>query len=115
LAAPFYDSNTIRDYRYYRYRYGMSGAADFKLNDSTSFFAHGIYSDLKDWGDKWYYKPVSQVLSATWRLQQQGRQGSRLLHLKQASQRLRGNPHPGRTSRRRQVLVHSHYLRLLLL
>ena len=64
LAAPFYDSNTIRDYRYYRYRYGMSGAADFKLNDSTSFYANGIYSDLKDWGDKWYYKPVSQVLSA---------------------------------------------------
>ena len=65
FAAPFYDSNTIRDYRYYRYRYGMSGSADFKLNENTSFFAHGIYSDLKDWGDKWYYKPVSQVLSAT--------------------------------------------------
>jgi len=64
LAAPFYDSNTIRDYRYYRYRYGMSGAADFKVNDNTSFYANGIYSDLKDWGDKWYYKPVSQVLSA---------------------------------------------------
>ena len=63
-AAPFYDSNTIRDYRYYRYRYGMSGAADYKLSDNTSFFANGIYSDLKDWGDKWYYKPVSQVLSA---------------------------------------------------
>jgi len=57
LAAPFYDSNTIRDYRYYRHRYGMSGAADFKLNDNTSFYANGIYSDLKDWGDKWYYKP----------------------------------------------------------
>jgi TonB-dependent receptor len=78
LAAPFYDSNTIRDYRYYRYRYGMSGAADFKLNDSTSFYANGIYSDLKDWGDKWYYKPVSQVLSA----------------------------HSGRTSRRHKVLVY---------
>jgi TonB-dependent receptor len=64
FAAPFYDSNTIRDYRYYRYRYGMSGAADYKLSDKTSFFANGIYSDLKDWGDKWYYKPVSQVLSA---------------------------------------------------
>ena len=51
LAAPFYDSNTIRDYRYYRYRYGMSGAADYKLNDSTSFYANGIYSDLRDWGD----------------------------------------------------------------
>ena len=64
FAAPFYDSNTIRDYRYYRYRYGMSGAADYKLDDKTSFYANGIYSDLKDWGDKWYYKPVSQVLSA---------------------------------------------------
>jgi len=64
LAAPFYDSNTIREYRYYRYRYGMSGAADYKLNDNTSFFANGIYSDLKDWGDKWYYSPVSHALSA---------------------------------------------------
>ncbi|MGD0097685.1 MAG: TonB-dependent receptor [Terracidiphilus sp.] len=65
FAAPFYDSNTIRDYRYYRYRYGMSGAADLKLSDSTSFFANGIYSDLKDWGDKWYYSPVSQALTST--------------------------------------------------
>lgn len=64
MAAPFYDSNTIREYRYYRYRDGFSGAADYKLSDNTSFYANGIYSDLKDWGDKWYYKPVSQVLSA---------------------------------------------------
>jgi len=64
FAAPCDDSNTIRDYRYYRYRYGMSGAADLKVNDNTSIFANGIYSDLKDWGDKWYYKPVSQLLSA---------------------------------------------------
>jgi TonB-dependent receptor len=64
FAAPFYDSDTVREYRYYRYRYGFSGAADFKLSDNTSFYANGIYSDLKDWGDKWYYKPVSQVLSA---------------------------------------------------
>ena len=65
FAAPFYDSNTIREYRYYRYRYGISGNADYKLNENTSFFANGIYSDLKDWGDKWYYKPVSQALSAS--------------------------------------------------
>jgi TonB-dependent receptor len=65
FAAPFYDSNTIREYRYYRYRYGFSGAADYRLSDNTSFYANGIYSDLKDWGDKWYYKPVSQVLAST--------------------------------------------------
>jgi TonB-dependent receptor len=62
-AQPFYDNDTIRDYRYYRYRYGISGSADYKFNDSTSLFAHGLYSDLKDWGDKWYYSPISKPLS----------------------------------------------------
>ena len=58
LAQPFYDNNTIREYRYYRYRYGFAGGADYKLNDNNNFYAHGLYSDLKDWGDKWYYEPV---------------------------------------------------------
>lgn len=65
FAQPFYDNNTIREYRYYRYRYGFAGSIDYKLNDSNNFFARGIYSDLKDWGDKWYYSPVSTPLSAT--------------------------------------------------
>jgi TonB-dependent receptor len=65
FAAPFYDDNTIREYRYYRYRDGISGSADYKLNDKTNFFAHGLYSDLKDWGDKWYYEPVSNALPST--------------------------------------------------
>lgn len=65
FAQPFYDNNTIREYRYYRYRYGFAGSADYKLSDTTSFFAHGIYSDLKDWGDKWYYEPVSTGLTDT--------------------------------------------------
>lgn len=61
--TPFYDNDTIREYRYYRYRYGFAGSADYKLNDATSLYAHGIYTDLKDWGDKWYYSPVSKALS----------------------------------------------------
>ncbi len=61
--APFYDNDTIREYRYYRYRYGFAGSADYKVNDATSLYAHGIYTDLKDWGDKWYYSPVSKALS----------------------------------------------------
>ncbi|HVZ83820.1 MAG TPA: TonB-dependent receptor [Terracidiphilus sp.] len=60
---PFYDNDTIREYRYYRYRYGFAGSADYKLNDATSFYAHGLYTDLKDWGDKWYYSPVSKPLT----------------------------------------------------
>ncbi|MFY9854586.1 MAG: carboxypeptidase regulatory-like domain-containing protein [Terracidiphilus sp.] len=65
FAQPFYDDNTIRQYRYYRYRDGFSGSADYKLSEKTSFFAHGLYSDLKDWGDKWYYEPVSNPLPST--------------------------------------------------
>ena len=65
FAQPFYDNDTIRQYRYYRYRDGIAGSADYKLSENTSFFAHGLYSDLKDWGDKWYYSPVSKALSAS--------------------------------------------------
>ena len=54
FATPIYDSNTIREYRYYRTRSGFSGSADYKMNENNSFYAHGLYSDLKDWGDKWY-------------------------------------------------------------
>jgi TonB-dependent receptor len=63
FAQPFYDNDTIRQYRYYRYRDGFAGSADYKVNDHTNFYAHGLYSDLKDWGDKWYYEPVSNPLT----------------------------------------------------
>ena len=63
FAPPFYDNDTIREYRYYRTRDGLSGSADYKLNDNNSFYAHGLFSDLKDWGDKWYYEPKSNILS----------------------------------------------------
>ncbi len=65
LAMPFYDNNTIREYRYYRTRYGFSGSTDYRANNSTTLYAHGFYSDLKDWGDKWYYSPVSAAISGT--------------------------------------------------
>jgi TonB-dependent receptor len=63
FAQPFYDDNTLREYRYYRTRYGYTGGADYKLNDNNSFYAHGLFSDLKDWGDKWYYSPQSTAIA----------------------------------------------------
>jgi TonB-dependent receptor len=65
FATPFYDSNTIREYRYYRTRYGFDGSADYRLTPATTLYAHGFYSDLKDWGDKWYYSPVSTAITGT--------------------------------------------------
>jgi TonB-dependent receptor len=65
FATPFYDNVTIREYRYYRTRYGFDGSADYKFNDHSSIYAHGFYSDLKDYGDKWYYEPVSKAITGT--------------------------------------------------
>ncbi len=65
FAQPFYDSNTIREYRYYRTRYGFDGSTDYRVDNNTTLYAHGFYSDLKDWGDKWYYSPVSTAISGT--------------------------------------------------
>jgi len=65
FSAPFYDNNTIREYRYYRKRYGFAGSADYKFSDNVSVYAHGIYSDFKDWGDKWYVSPVSTPLTCS--------------------------------------------------
>jgi TonB-dependent receptor len=65
FATPFYDNNTIREYRYYRTRYGFDGSADYHLTPSTSLYGIGFYSDLKDWGDKWYYEPVSAAIGGT--------------------------------------------------
>jgi len=64
-AIPFYDNNTIREYRYYRTRYGFNGSTDYRLTSSTTLYGRGFYSDLKDWGDKWYYEPVSAAITGT--------------------------------------------------
>src|SRR5271166_4974330 len=59
FANPIYDSNTIREYRYYRNRWGFAGSADYKLGAFSSIFLRGVYSNLQDYGDKWYYSPVA--------------------------------------------------------
>jgi TonB-dependent receptor len=59
FAKPYYDDNTIREYRYYRNRWGYAGTADYKFSDSSSIYLKGLYSNLQDYGDKWYYEPVA--------------------------------------------------------
>jgi TonB-dependent receptor len=54
-TPPYYDDLTLRDYRTQRLRWGGTMGADYKLSDHSSLAAHFIYSDFKDWGDKWTY------------------------------------------------------------
>lgn len=57
FTNPIYDNNTIREYRYYRNRWGYAGSADYKLGAFSSLYLRALYSNLQDYGDKWYYEP----------------------------------------------------------
>jgi TonB-dependent receptor len=52
---PTYESMDIREYRYYRSRWGLAGSADYKLAEGSNVYLHGLYSDFKNFGDRWVY------------------------------------------------------------
>jgi len=58
-SRVLYKSDTDREYKYYRTRWGISGAIDYKFTDRTEIYIRGIYSEIKDYGEKWYYSPAA--------------------------------------------------------
>jgi len=50
-----FDSMDIREYRYYRSRWGLAGSADYKPSDGSTIYVRGLYSDFKNYGDRWVY------------------------------------------------------------
>ena len=53
--SPHYDSIDLRDYMYYRTRWGTSGSADYRLSNGSSLALRGLYSTFRNWGQKWVY------------------------------------------------------------
>jgi TonB-dependent receptor len=54
---PTYKGLDIREYRYYRSRYGAAGSIDYKLGDISGLYIRGIYSHFNNFGDRWVYSP----------------------------------------------------------
>src|SRR5438552_528274 len=50
-----FDSMDIREYRYYRSRWGLAGSADYKPSDGSTIYIRGLYSDFHNYGDRWVY------------------------------------------------------------
>jgi len=50
-----YEAMDIREYRYYRSRWGIAGSSDRKLGEGSNIYLHGLYSDFKNYGDRWVY------------------------------------------------------------
>jgi TonB-dependent receptor len=54
---PTYSTEDIRDYRYYRTRYGFTGNVDYKLGDISGVYVRFLYSHFDNFGDRWVYTP----------------------------------------------------------
>jgi TonB-dependent receptor len=54
-ATPTYDSLDLREYRYQRTRWGLAGGVDYRLSNDSNIYLHYLYSDFKDYGNKWVY------------------------------------------------------------
>ena len=51
----YFNQTDIREYRYYRSRWGLAGGADYKLGDGSNLYIRGLYSDFHNYGDRWVY------------------------------------------------------------
>lgn len=54
-AARIFDAADIREYQYYRSRWGIAGSADYKIADGSNIYARLLYSDFHNYGDRWVY------------------------------------------------------------
>jgi TonB-dependent receptor len=48
-----YDGVHLREYQYRRNRYGFAGSLDYRLNNGSSAYFRGLFSDFRDFGDTW--------------------------------------------------------------
>jgi TonB-dependent receptor len=58
--APYfgtYNNMGIREYRYYRGRYGFTGSVDYKFNDNFNIWVRGLYSHFNNFGDRSEFTP----------------------------------------------------------
>jgi TonB-dependent receptor len=54
-SGRYFDSQDIRQYAYHRSRWGITGSGDYKIGEGSDIYIRGIYSDFKDYGNKWAY------------------------------------------------------------
>ena len=53
--TPYYDTMDLRDYVYYRTRWGATATADYKLSEGSNISVRGLFSTFRNWGNKWTY------------------------------------------------------------
>jgi len=54
-SGRYFEAVDVREYRYYRSRWGLAGSLDFKPSDGSTLYIRGLYSDFHNYGDRWVY------------------------------------------------------------
>lgn len=52
---PTFDDANVQEYFYNQSRWGFAGSLDYKLNEGSDLYAHGLISNYKDYGQKYTY------------------------------------------------------------
>jgi TonB-dependent receptor len=55
-GATWFDGMSLREYRYFRSRYGFAGSTDYRIRDGSNAYARFLYSDFKNDGDRSAYQ-----------------------------------------------------------
>ena len=51
-----FDDLYLQQYLYDRTRYGLAGSIDYKLNPNSDLYVHGLFSNFRDYGEKYAYQ-----------------------------------------------------------
>jgi TonB-dependent receptor len=54
-TVPWTDAMDIREYQYFRSRWGVAGSGDYRIKTGSDITARWMYSDFKNYGDRWVY------------------------------------------------------------
>lgn len=61
----WFDEMDIREYQYYRSRYGAAGSADYQLGNGSNIYLRGLYSLFHNFGDRWVYSLFDNTPTTT--------------------------------------------------
>ncbi|MBV9267450.1 MAG: TonB-dependent receptor [Acidobacteriaceae bacterium] len=60
-TKPWKDGTDIREYEYFRSRWGLAGSVDYRIADGSSIYLRALYSDFKNYGNRWVYSLVDNT------------------------------------------------------
>jgi TonB-dependent receptor len=64
-VTPDFSEIALNEYFYNHTRWGFGGSLDYKLSDNSNLFVHGLFSNFKDYGQKYTYDILSSIPAYT--------------------------------------------------